>query len=100
MCLFTNWKDLLQLTLTLRAGISFWQKKCQQDHSSDTRARVSATALYYNNPLWLQWLLEQDLNTKTIRGDGASSHTLTTETPTNDVDDEDLVHFPRRYRFL
>ena len=68
-------------------------KKCQQDHSSDTRARVSATALYYNNPLWLQWLLEQDLNTKTIRGDGASSHTLTTETPTNDVDDEDEEDF-------
>ena len=44
------------------AGHFLLAKKILVSHPERYKENISTTALYYNNPLWLQWLLDQDLS--------------------------------------
>ena len=44
------------------AGHSLLAKKSQADSFDNFKEKVATAALYYHNPLWLQWLLDQDYN--------------------------------------
>ena len=44
------------------AGHFLLAKKSQVDSFDNFKEKVATAALYYHNPLWLQWLLEQDYN--------------------------------------
>lgn len=46
------------------AGHLLLAKKAQADQSADTQDKASTVALYYNNHLWLQWLLNQDVHSR------------------------------------
>jgi hypothetical protein len=44
------------------AGHFLLAKKSQSESFDNFKEKVATTALYYHNPLWLQWLLDQDDN--------------------------------------
>ena len=44
------------------AGHFLLAKKTQSDNPGQSNQHIAKTTLYYNNPLWLQWLLDHDLN--------------------------------------
>jgi hypothetical protein len=44
------------------AGHFLLAKKDQFDDPEHFKQKIDTAALYYNNPLWLQWLLDQDLS--------------------------------------
>jgi hypothetical protein len=46
------------------AGHFLLAKKIQASRPEETRQKIATAALYYNNPLWLQWLLDQELNNR------------------------------------
>ena len=54
------------------AGHFLLAKKNQLAQSDNFKEKVATAALYYHNPLWLQWLLDQDYN-------GSSKHHEATE---------------------
>ncbi|HKH62988.1 MAG TPA: hypothetical protein VKA49_19240 [Flavitalea sp.] len=54
------------------AGHFLLAKKNQLAKSDNFKEKIATAALYYHNPLWLQWLLDQDYN-------GSSKHHEATE---------------------
>jgi hypothetical protein len=46
------------------AGHFLLAKKIQSTRPEQTQENIATAALYYNNALWLQWLLDQDLTKK------------------------------------
>ena len=55
------------------AGHFLLAKKSQVDSFDNFKEKVATAALYYHNPLWLQWLLEQDYHDSSKPNDIAES---------------------------
>lgn len=56
-------EEFIALYPYFAAGHFLLAKKTQISHPEYSREKVFTTGLYYNNALWLQWLLDQDIST-------------------------------------
>ena len=70
------------------AGHFLLAKKTQLDQSQDVHEKISTTALYYNNPLWLQWLLDLDHNSSPAQ----QVHTIVVEETETDDTEEEVIN--------
>lgn len=52
-------RELVEDYPAFNAGHYFLSKKLQQDSDEQFHPQTQVTALYFNNPFWLQWLLTQ-----------------------------------------
>lgn len=83
------------------AGHFLLAKKSQSSHPEQVNEKVATTALYYNNALWLQWLLDHDTivyskKEKSIADDnnGEHSHQQTVGNVVSIDGDEELIISP------
>ncbi|PWT78533.1 MAG: hypothetical protein C5B59_01550 [Bacteroidetes bacterium] len=52
-------RELVDSYPAFSAGHYFLSKKLQQENNEQFQPQTQVTGLYFNNPLWLQWLLNQ-----------------------------------------
>src|SRR5215813_8697495 len=52
-------RELVDSYPAFSAGHYFLSKKLQEINDEQFQPQTQVTALYFNNPLWLQWLLNQ-----------------------------------------
>jgi hypothetical protein len=57
-------EDFVDMHPYFAAGHFLLAKKLQRTRPDQVQETVATTALYYNNALWLQWLLDQDITRK------------------------------------
>ena len=77
------------------AGHFLLAKKTQQADPPKAHETIATTSLYYNNPLWLQWLLDQDISTTEknigLETNGAGKLSDDVSSAMNQNDDHDFV---------